>query len=104
MHRRGAIVGIIMWRLVAGAAEARDLADIRKDGVLRVLVVPDVRVREFVDLDSKQRPGFDIEILQGFARAQKVELRPLSLSGWDKLVPALLKDEGDVIAGCFTDT
>lgn len=104
MHRRGAIVGIIMWRLVAGAAEARDLADIRKDGVLRVLVVPDVRVREFVDLDSKARPGFDIEILQGFARAHKLELKTISLSGWDKLVPALLKDEGDVIAGCFTDT
>jgi polar amino acid transport system substrate-binding protein len=104
MHRRGAIVGIIAWRLVVGAADARDLADIRKDGVLRVLVVPDARVREFVDLDTKARPGFDIEILQGFARAQKLELRPVSLTGWDKLLPALLKDEGDVIAGCFTNT
>jgi polar amino acid transport system substrate-binding protein len=98
-----AFVGLLAL-LASGAAGAGDLAGIRKTGKLRVLVVPSERDNEFVDLNSKTRPGFDIEILQGFARAQKLELEIVSLTGWDQLIPALLKEQGDVIAGRFTDT
>jgi len=90
--------------LAAASASARDLAAIRKDGTLRVLVVPLEREPEFVDLGSKTRPGFDVEILQGFARAQKVALEVVTIDGWDQLIPALLKERGDVIGGRFTDT
>jgi ABC-type amino acid transport substrate-binding protein len=90
--------------LAAASASARDLAAIRKDGTLRVLVVPLEREPEFVDLGSKTRPGFDVEILQGFARAQKVALEVVAIDGWDQLVPSLLKERGDVIGGRFTDT
>jgi ABC-type amino acid transport substrate-binding protein len=89
---------------MAAPASARDLPAIRKDGTLRVLVVPIEREPEFVDLGSKDRPGFDVEILQGFVRTQKVRLELVSLGGWDQLIPALLKEQGDLIAGRFTAT
>jgi ABC-type amino acid transport substrate-binding protein len=98
------VVAALALAVLARGASARDLAAIRKEGVLRVLVVPGDREPEFVNLASKARPGFDVEILQGFARAQKVTLTLVSIDAWDELVPALLKDQGDVIAGRFTDT
>jgi histidine transport system substrate-binding protein len=98
------VVRVLLVLLAAGSAHARDLADVRRDRVLRVLVMPDTRLREFVDLESASRPGFDLEILEGFARAHKAKVAVIRVGGWDELIPALLKDEGDVIAGCFTDT
>lgn len=96
-----ALAGIVG---TAHAAAARDLPAIRKEGALRVLVVPIEREREFVDMGSESRPGFDVEILQGFARTQKVKLELINAGGWDQLIPSLLKEKGDVIAGQFTDT
>jgi membrane-bound lytic murein transglycosylase MltF len=49
-------------------------------------------------------PGFDREILEGFARLHAVRLEPVAVSAWDDLVPALAADRGDVIAGRFTVT
>jgi len=94
---------LALLALVAPAS-ARDLAVIKKDAVLRVLVVPVEREPEFVDLGSESRPGFDVEILQGFARAQKLRLELVNAGGWDQLIPSLLQEKGDVIAGRFTDT
>jgi ABC-type amino acid transport substrate-binding protein len=104
MRRRLLGLACLAMLPLATDGSARDLAAIRKDGTLRVLVVPLEREPEFVDLGSKTRPGFDVEVLQGFARAQKVELEVVTISGWDQLIPALLKERGDVIAGRFTDT
>jgi ABC-type amino acid transport substrate-binding protein len=104
MRRRLLVLAGLAMLPLAADAYARDLAAIRKDGTLRILVVPLEREPEFVDLGSKSRPGFDVEVLQGFARAQKVELEVVTIAAWDQLIPALLKERGDVIAGRFTDT
>ncbi len=95
------LVGLLM---APRTAPARDLPAVRQEGILRVLLVPTELEPEFADLRSKSRPGFDLEILQGFARAQKVKLEIVKIDGWDKLIPALLAGRGDVIAGRFTDT
>jgi len=49
-------------------------------------------------------PGFDREILEGFARLNGVRLEPLPIAAWDDLVPALVAGRGDVVAGRFTVT
>ena len=95
---------IVLALLGVQTAAARDLPAIRKEGVLRVLVVPVEREPEFVDLGSESRPGFDVEILQSFARTQKVKLELVHAGAWDQLIPSLLKEKGDLIAGRFTDT
>jgi ABC-type amino acid transport substrate-binding protein len=88
--------------LPAPAARA-DLPDVLKRGSLRVLVMIDTRRPEFFTLDEKS-PGFDREVLQGFATLHHVTLEPVPVSGWDALIPALLEGKGDVVGGRFTVT
>jgi ABC-type amino acid transport substrate-binding protein len=61
------------------------------------------RPDEFFQVDGAA-PGFDREILAGFTALHRVRLEPVPFRGWDELVPALLADKGDLIAGRFTVT
>jgi ABC-type amino acid transport substrate-binding protein len=83
-------------------AAAADLAAVKQRGVLRVLAVQLHEPDEFFQFSGA--PGFDREILEGFARLQSVRLEPVPVSAWDDLVPALAADRGDVVAGRFTVT
>jgi ABC-type amino acid transport substrate-binding protein len=86
----------------AGAALA-DFPEIQKRGTLRVLVMLDPRRPEFFTLDHKT-PGFDQEVLQGFAQLHHVFLEPVPVPSWDALIPSLLAGKGDLVAGRFTVT
>jgi ABC-type amino acid transport substrate-binding protein len=86
----------------SGLAPARDLPDIRKDGTLQVLVVPFTGEDDFFSLG--ERPGFDREIVEGFCKLEKLELKTVGVSNWDGLVPALRAGKGDLIAGSFSNT
>lgn len=86
--------------LVAAAA---DLPDVKARGALRVLVMLDTRRPEFFSL-RPEAPGFDHEVLQGFARKHDLTLEPVPVPSWDALVPALLEGKGDLVAGRFTVT
>jgi ABC-type amino acid transport substrate-binding protein len=91
--------------LLAGTgtpAAGSDLAAIKARGALRVLAVEMKRSDEFFQFQG--RPGFDREILEGFAKLHALRLEAVPVPGWDDLVPALLADRGDVIAGRFTVT
>lgn len=81
-----------------------DLGSIEKTGVLRVLCVLVDEEPEFFADRSGVPPGFDREILEGYARLRKLKLAVVPQSSWDGLVPALLEGKGDVIAGRFTAT
>ncbi len=85
-------------------AWAADLPDIKQRGALRVLAVLDTAEPEFFSLKSQSSPGFDVEILLGFAKAQKVELKVVPAGGWAGLVPALVGGSGDLVAGRFAAT
>jgi ABC-type amino acid transport substrate-binding protein len=71
---------------------------------LRVAVVPEPDRPEFFAVDPKQNPGFEREILDGFARAEKVQLEVVTVSKWDALIPQLLEGKADILAGHFTNT
>ena len=71
---------------------------------LRVLVLPDAKVEFFDTHPSPARPGFEREILEGFARAHHRKLEIIGVKNWEELVAALRQRRGDLIAGHFTDT
>ncbi len=87
---------------LAAPAYAADLPEIEKAGVLRVLVVDGSPA--FFSLTAGAEPGMDREILDGFARLQKLTLQAVPVPSWDALVPALLEGKGDLIAGGVTVT
>jgi ABC-type amino acid transport substrate-binding protein len=91
--------------LVAAAAPVRaNMAEVEKRGTLRVLSVVVPGELEFVSAEGGDHPGFDLEVLEGFARLHKLKLELTNVESWDALVPSLLKARGDVIAGRFTAT
>jgi membrane-bound lytic murein transglycosylase F len=103
MHRRMLLVSCALALLVSAEVRA-DLTEVKKSGTLRVLVNVDVRRPEFFSVAPGTAPGFDQEILRGFARVHDLKLEPVVVDGWEALVPALLAGKGDVIAGRFTVT
>jgi polar amino acid transport system substrate-binding protein len=105
MLRRPWVPLCVMVLVSIVAAESRaDMAEIKKSGRVRVLVNVDVRRPEFFSVSPGSPPGFDQEVLRGFAKVHDIKLEVVTVDGWDALVPALLADKGDVIAGRFTVT
>src|SRR5262249_43888996 len=104
MHRSPVLrfVSAALLALLASSARA-DLPEIARRGTLRALVVLDLDGRA-VAKRRADSPGFDDEILDGFARIRHLKLEIVPVDGWDKLIPALVDDKGDVIAGSFTVT
>jgi len=94
--------GLLLGVGAAPFAGAAELADVQKRGVLRVLAVLSREEKYFIS--DSPRGGFDWELLEGFANLHKLKLELVPVSGWDGLIPALVKERGDVIAGGFTDT
>jgi len=91
--------------VAAGAWPARaDLSEVKSAGTLRVIVNLDPKRPEFFAAASSPRPGFDNEVLRGFAALHRITVTPVYVNGWDALIPALLAGKGDVIAGRFTAT
>ena len=89
---------------LASSRGAADLGDLEKEGRLRVLCVLVAEEPEFFAHPPGDRPGFDREVLEGWARMHKLRLEVVRQTSWDALVPALLESKGDVIAGRFTAT
>ena len=102
MEPRAVLLSLAAAAALAGAAAAQDLPEIQARGTRRVLAVTSAEQTFFVS--DAPRGGFDWEMLEGFGKLHKVRLELVAVDGWDELVPALLKDRGDLIAGGFTAT
>ena len=89
--------------LLAPPAPA-DLTDIQARGTLRVLVIVDDDEPEFFSGKPGPNPGFDHEIVEGFARLHRLNVELVPAPSWDSLVPLLTQGKGDLIAGRFTAT
>jgi membrane-bound lytic murein transglycosylase F len=88
----------------AASVTAADLAEVKARSVLRVIIMPLNPKDEFFAYPAAAHPGFDREVLDGFARLHRITLEVVPVEGWDNLIPALLQGKGDVIAGRFTVT
>lgn len=102
MPRPWSLIPLALLALTAPTTAA-DLAGIKESGTLRMLSVVVEEEPEFVSAKA-DRPGFDREVLEGFARLHRVKLELVPVASWDGLIPALLKGRGDVIAGRYTAT
>jgi ABC-type amino acid transport substrate-binding protein len=95
---------VLAFALATCPLDAADLPEIKTRGVLRVLVVSQEDTPEFLSLKKGGNPGFDREILEGFARTRGVRLDFVVVPSWDVLVPWLVEGRGDVIAGRVSST
>src|SRR4051794_18963852 len=96
------VVWVVTLVLLIPRAHA-DLKEVKLRGVLRVLAVFPEGPDEFF-ARTTEAPGFDHELLEGFAHLQRVRLEVIPIARWDALIPALKNDKGDMIAGRFTVT
>ena len=77
-------------------ASARDLAELKTRGVLKVLVAADEDEATF-SFHAGDAPGLERELIEAFSRLHKLEMRPVPVKDFSDIIPALLRGDGDVI-------
>jgi membrane-bound lytic murein transglycosylase F len=101
---RFALVAVACAVLTPLSARAQDLPDLKASGKLRVLAVTVSEGPQFMSPAGAPDPGFDAEILAGFARLHGLTVERVSVASWDALAASLLKGLGDLVAGGYTST
>ena len=103
MRHATAVLPALLVALAAGPlSSAADLDEVEKRGELRVLAMVDDPKDEF--FTDRPGVGLDRELLEAFAALHKVKLVVVPAPAWDRLVPMLQEDRGDVVAGRVTVT
>lgn len=92
------IAALALSLTVAPVAWAGDLAEIKKVGVLKVIAQKD-EAPEMFSFASGPSPGFEREMLEGFARLHGVKIEAVAVRTSDDRIPTLNRGEGDVIIG-----
>jgi ABC-type amino acid transport substrate-binding protein len=95
---RGLLGAGLLLLVAASAAHAADLAEIKARGSLRVLAAADEDPAWFA-LQAADSPGFEREVLEGFARVQKLRFEAVPVARWEEAIPMLLREDGDVLGG-----
>jgi ABC-type amino acid transport substrate-binding protein len=84
--------------LLAGVVAAADLPDIRARGTLRVLA-GEGEQPEMFSLKPGGKPGFERELIDGFAGLHRLKVAVIPVKKRDDRLPALLRGDGDVLIG-----
>lgn len=92
---------LVSFSLLAAPLRA-DLAELKATGRLRVLAVEGSP--QFVALKRGAPPGFERELIEAFAKLNKLQVEIVPLPGWDALIPALAEGKGDLAASGITIT
>ena len=74
------------------------MAQIRARGSVRVLAAADEDPVWF-SIRKSESPGFEREVLEGFARLHKLRFEVVPVVRWEDAIPMLLRQEGDVLGG-----
>jgi polar amino acid transport system substrate-binding protein len=98
MDRRLVAVGVVVWSLGISPGHGADLEEIRARGTLRVLAADDESPMWFSTVDGPT-PGFEREVLEGFARLHQLKFVVVPIVRWEEALPDLLKGKGDLLAG-----
>lgn len=81
------------------AAPAVDLPEIQARGSLRVIAADSEQPEMFDFEGDPAKPGFEREMLEGFARLKRLRFEVVAVKAFADRIPALLRGEGDVIVG-----
>jgi membrane-bound lytic murein transglycosylase F len=90
---------VALWlalALAAATASRADLAEIKARGALRVLAGHD---ENWFSLDASGPPGFEREVLEGFARLHGLRFEVIAVERWEEAIPMLVAGRGDLLAG-----
>jgi polar amino acid transport system substrate-binding protein len=98
MHPRIRLLTAVLLTAGARLAAAQDWPAIRERGVLRVVVTGGEGGR-VVSLVPGSAPGFDREIIEGFAALHRLKIEFVPVATGNDRIPALLAGKGDVIVG-----
>ncbi|HJS59091.1 MAG TPA: transporter substrate-binding domain-containing protein [Vicinamibacteria bacterium] len=77
---------------------AADLPELKAKGILKVIAQKD-EAPEMFSFAAQGAPGFEREMLEGFARLHGLKVETLAVRTSDERIPALTRGEGDVIVG-----
>jgi ABC-type amino acid transport substrate-binding protein len=94
----GAAVLAGLASVVHARSPADDFADLKSRGAIRVLAATDENP-EWFSVRSSERPGFERDVLEGFARLHKLRFEVVGVEHWDEAIPMLVQKKGDVLAG-----
>ena len=86
--------------LTASEAPARDLAEVKSLGTLRVIAAADEAPETF-SFSPGPNPGFDRELVEGFARLHGLRVEPVKAKSYAERIPMLARGEGDLIVAIF---
>ena len=98
MGRWSLLFAVVAAGIARGAAASPDLPEIRAKGVLKVLVSADESPEAF-SFKAEGPPGFDRELLEGFARLHDLKLEAVPVKRFADIIPRLKAGDGDVISG-----
>ena len=84
--------------LIAVPVSAADLPDIKERGTLKVIAQKG-EAPEMFRFTGDGAPGFEREMLEGFAKMQGLTVEPVPVATSAARIPALLRGDGDVIIG-----
>ncbi len=84
--------------LLVPMTNAADLAELKAKGVLRVIAQKD-EAPEMFSFASAGDPGFEREMIAGFARLNGLRLEPVPVATSEERIPTLNRGDGDVIIG-----
>lgn len=98
MGSRAAGWGSLLVLLAVAPAGAGDLPEIKARGTLNVIALQDEQPEMFSWTD-KANPGFEREMIEGFAKLQGLKLNAVPVKNTDERFPALNKGQGDVVIG-----
>src|SRR5256885_759658 len=95
---RSFVASALTAALAAASPAFADLKELQQKGTLRVLVANDEQP-EMYSLASEGPPGFEREILDGFAKTRGLKVAVIVVHDFEQIIPMLLKGDGDVIVG-----
>ena len=92
--------------LVATAAPAADLAQVKRTGTIRILTdLSDPNdVSKLIYRTETGYDGIEYQILSAFARSLDAQAQVVIVPSFDSIFPALERGEGDIAAASITDT
>ena len=93
---RAFLAALALGSRCGAAAAGLDLPELKVRGTLRALVTSEEYVEWFALQDSES-PGFERELLKGFAELQRMKLEVVVREDFDTLIPSLIAGRGDVI-------
>lgn len=84
---------LALLALLAASRVAADMAEVRARGVLKVLAAAD-EDPEWFSVTGKPTPGFEREVLEGFARLHRLRFEVVEVVKWEDAIPMAGAGEG----------